>query len=185
MTSGPDWPGVWGVVRERLRRELGDAVFEAWIGPLTLEGCDKNELRIGATKPFVRTWVASHYMTRLDRAFACGGHGASLDHHRASKPQPMIGGGIVRTRVCVTAAFGRDPELHAPRAAETEQTDPAKGLWTRMLHPQQTFDSFVPGMANEFGHTATRAFAEGQNNDFSRICSSMAGSALERRAILP
>ena len=25
-----------------------------------------------------------------------------------------------------------------------------------MLHPQQTFDSFIPGRANEFGHGAAR-----------------------------
>ena len=34
-----------------------------------------------------------------------------------------------------------------------------------MLHPQQTFDSFIPGPANEFGHGAARAFAEGQQSD--------------------
>jgi chromosomal replication initiator protein len=34
-----------------------------------------------------------------------------------------------------------------------------------MLHPQQTFDSFIAGPANEFGLGAARAFADGQNND--------------------
>jgi chromosomal replication initiator protein len=167
MTSGPDWLGVWSSVRERLRRELGDAVFEAWIGPLTLEGFDRSELRIGATKPFVRTWVASHYMTRLDRAFRAEGTEPASITIVLAKAQPMVGGGIVRTPVAPqpSAAILN----YTTARAETEQTDPAKGLWTRMLHPQQTFDSFVPGMANEFGHTATRAFAEGHNNDFPHL----------------
>ena len=47
--------------------------------------------------------------------------------------------------------------------------DAGMSLWARMLHPQQTFDSFVPGTANEFGHSAMRAFAEGQNNDFPHL----------------
>jgi len=167
MTSGPDWPGVWGAVRERLRRELGDAVFEAWIGPLTLEGCEKNELRIGATKPFVRTWVANHYMARLDRAFHAEGAVPASITIVIAKPQVAIGGNIVREPVAPlpSAAILN----YATPNADVDKVDPTKGLWTRMLHPQQTFDSFVPGSANEFGHTATRAFAEGQNNDFPHL----------------
>ncbi len=53
-------------VRERMRRELGDPVFEAWIGPLSLESFDRDELKIGAAKPFVRNWVANHYVARIE-----------------------------------------------------------------------------------------------------------------------
>jgi len=169
VTSGPDWPGVWGAVRERLRRELGDAVFDAWIGPLTFEGCDNGELRIGATKPFVRTWVANHYMARLDRAFRSEGVVPASISIVLAKPQAMIGGNVVREQVAVPQPSAAILNYAPARAEPVEQTDPSKGLWTRMLHPQQTFDSFVPGSANEFGHTATRAFAEGQNNDFPHL----------------
>ena len=66
-------------VRERMRRELGDPVFEAWIGPLSLESFDHDELKIGAAKPFVRNWVANHYVARIERAFrAEGAEPASL-----------------------------------------------------------------------------------------------------------
>src|ERR1043166_7505065 len=68
-----DWPTAWAVVRERLRRELGDAIFEAWIRPLSLESWDKDELRIGTVKPFVRNWVANHYVARIERAFRSEG----------------------------------------------------------------------------------------------------------------
>ena len=75
----PDWHAAWTGVRESLRRELGDPVFDAWIGPLTLEAVDKDELSIGAAKPFVRNWVANHYVTRIERAFrAEGAEPASL-----------------------------------------------------------------------------------------------------------
>src|ERR1700742_852298 len=69
----PDWTNAWAAVRERMRRELGDPVFEAWIGPLSLEAFDKDELRIGAAKPFVRNWVANHYVARIERAFRAEG----------------------------------------------------------------------------------------------------------------
>src|ERR1700744_762077 len=69
----PDWTTAWSAVRDRLRRELGDPVFEAWIGPLSLESCDRDELKIGASKPFVRNWVANHYVAGIERAFRAEG----------------------------------------------------------------------------------------------------------------
>jgi chromosomal replication initiator protein len=151
-----------------MRRELGDAVFDAWIGPLTLDSVDRNEVRIGAAKPFVRTWVATHYMTRLDRAFRAEGTTPSSIVIVLAKTQPTIGGNVVRETSVPQPSAAILP-YGAPARADAEQPDPVKGLWTRVLHPQQTFDSFVPGSANEFGHTATRAFAEGQNNDFPHL----------------
>src|SRR5580698_7794709 len=68
-----DWMGTWALVRDRLRRELGDPVFEAWIGPLSLEAFERDELKIGAAKPFVRNWVANHYVARIERAFRAEG----------------------------------------------------------------------------------------------------------------
>jgi chromosomal replication initiator protein len=52
----------------------------------------------------------------------------------------------------------------SPRS-ESRTPDDDKGLWNRMLHPQQTFDSFIPGAANAFGHGAARDFAEGGQAD--------------------
>jgi chromosomal replication initiator protein len=167
MTSGPDWPGLWGAVRERLRRELGDAVFDAWIGPLTLENHDGGDLRIGAAKPFVQTWVANHYVTRLDRAFRAEGAVPASISVVIAKAYPIIGGNVVREQTTPQASAAI--LNYAPSHSGSGQTDPSKGLWTRMLHPQQTFDGFVAGPANEFSLGATRAFAEGQNNDFPHL----------------
>src|ERR1700759_4950698 len=89
----PDWPAAWSAVRDRLRRELGDAVFEAWIGPLSLESCDRDELKIGAAKQFVRNWVANHYVARIERAF------------RAESPEPAS------ISIVVSAA---EPAIMAP-----------------------------------------------------------------------
>jgi len=158
----PDWPNAWAAVRERMRRELGDAVFEAWIGPLSLESADHDELKIGAAKPFVRNWVANHYIARIERAFRSeGAEPASISIVISAAPAAVIGGGVMREAPS-SASISYLPQ--PVRGAEIAE-DSAKGLWTRMLHPQQTFDSFIPGRANEFGHGAARAFAEGQQSD--------------------
>ena len=156
----PDWPNAWAAVRERMRRELGDPVFEAWIGPLNLESAEHDELRIGAAKPFVRNWVANHYVARIERAFrAEGAEPASISIVISAAPSPVVAGGVIREAPHrAMSAICRRP------CAATEPEDGARGLWTRMLHPQQTFDSFIPGRANEFGHGAARAFAEGQQS---------------------
>ena len=160
--SRPDWSNAWAAVRERMRRELGDPVFEAWIGPLSLESSERDELKIGAAKPFVRNWVANHYVARIERAFrAEGAEPVSISIVISTQSAPSVGGGLVRE--AAPQASASIAYLSPP--ARPEQEGGARGLWTRMLHPQQTFDSFIPGRANEFGHGAARAFAEGQQSD--------------------
>lgn len=161
-TSRPDWSSTWTVVRERMRRELGDAVFEAWIGPLSLESFERDEIKIGAAKPFVRNWVANHYVARIERAFrAEGAEPASISIVVSTAAAPSVAGGLVRAPAGPQTSASIS-YLSPPQRAEE---DGARGLWTRMLHPQQTFDSFIPGRANEFGHGAARAFAEGRETD--------------------
>ncbi|HET7083584.1 MAG TPA: chromosomal replication initiator protein DnaA [Rhizomicrobium sp.] len=159
----PDWRAAWAAVRERMRRELGDPVFDAWIGPLNLESSDGDELKIGASKPFVRNWVANHYVGRIEKAFAAEGFApASLSIVISATPPshnfgPAIGGGIVRE---APESQPASVSYISPRAPEED-----RGLWNRMLHPQQTFDSFIPGAANQFGHSAAKSFADGQQSD--------------------
>jgi chromosomal replication initiator protein len=158
-----DWHGVWACVRERLRRELGDPVFDAWIRPLTLEGVDRDELRIGAAKPFVRNWVANHYVARIERAFlAEGADPASLSIVVTQSAQAAEPAAKESVQI---APLPVRPVYPSPNG-ETDVAAAPKSMWTRMLHPQQTFDSFIPGAANEFGFSAARTFAEGKGNDF-------------------
>jgi chromosomal replication initiator protein len=157
-----DWPSAWAAVRERLRRELGDAIFEAWIRPLTLEGADKDELRIGTAKPFVRNWVANHYVARIERAFRAEGAEPQSISIVVSVAAPPIGGNVVREAAPVQPTQNVS---YLPQRPAEDDTAGKGGLWNRMLHPQQTFDSFIAGSTNEFGYSAARAFAEGQNSD--------------------
>jgi len=163
-TSKPtskDWPAHWLCARERLRRELGDPVYEAWIAPLTLDGFDKDELKIGAAKPFVRNWVSNHYVARIERAFrAEGAEPASLTIVVTVAP-PAVGAGVSKEPMPVNPPVPSASVSYLPGAGDAAPT----GMWTRMLHPQQTFESFIPGPANEFGYGAARAFAEGRSGD--------------------
>jgi chromosomal replication initiator protein len=169
--SMPDWRAAWAAVRERMRRELGDPVFDAWIGPLSLESCDADELKIGATKPFVRNWVANHYVGRIEKAFLAEGFApASLSIVISVTPAtnvgPVVGGAIPREAQHQGLGDTAPASVSyiSPRS-DSRGLDDDRGLWNRMLHPQQTFDSFIPGAANQFGHSAARSFADGQQAD--------------------
>ena len=162
----PDWPSAWTGARERLRRELGDPVFDAWIGPLTLDGFDKDDVRIGTTKSFIRNWVAERYVTRIERALRAEGADPASIVITLAVPKPVVGGGLSREPVRSEA----QTVVIGPGATDEEPTgEAAKGLWTRMLHPQQTFESFVAGPANEFGLSAAKSFAEGAQSDLTLL----------------
>src|SRR3954451_6652969 len=125
-----DWRAAWAAVRERMRRELGDPVFDAWIGPLNLESFDADELKIGAAKPFVRNWVANHYVGRIEKAFQAEGfRPASLSIVMSAAPAPVVAGGIAR-EVAPPDVVPASVSYLSPRSATNEEE---KGLWTRML----------------------------------------------------
>ena len=165
----PEWPAAWAGARDRLRRELGDAVFEAWIASLTLEGFDKDEVRVGAAKPFVRNWVANHYVARIERALRAEGREPQSLSIVLSAARPQIGAQIVREAPETQAAPASVSYLPKRGGDDGGESDEGKGIWNRVLHPAQTFDSFIAGSSNEFGHRAARSFAEGRDSDIQLL----------------
>jgi chromosomal replication initiator protein len=162
MASHGDWAGLWLSARERLRREMGDAVFDAWIAPLTLVSANATEVKIGAPKPFHRNWVANQHLQRIERALrAEGGDFASVVLVVSAPQAPAIGADIARAVDAVIET--------APRAPESEKNEPRHTLTHRMLNPAQTFENFIPGPANDFGYRAAQALASGQTDDISLL----------------
>jgi chromosomal replication initiator protein len=149
---------VWARVRDKLRAEIGSSLYDTWIAPLTLESFNKDEVRIGAPKPFLRDWVANHYASRIERAFDNLGaepKSVSIVH---APPRATIGGNVVQEPAAT--------EAEQPATVSYLHEEANKGLWNRVLHPAQTFDSFVTGTSNEFAHRAARAFAESNDSEF-------------------
>jgi chromosomal replication initiator protein len=161
QTQATDWTNVWAAARLRLKRELGDAVFDAWIAQLTLVDFERGEIRLGAPKAFHQNWVSSHYRARIERALHSeGGEPASLSIV-LTPAAPGIGGGLLKEAHAsppATVSY-----MRAPTAEPAEE--PRRGLWNRMLHPAQSFESFMPGPTNEFAYRAARSFAEGEGGD--------------------
>jgi chromosomal replication initiator protein len=152
-------------VRGRLRRELGDAVYDVWLAQLQLLSFDKCELKIGAPRMFVRNWVANQYVPRIERACrAEGGEPASITIVLAP---PTVGGALVHDEPAVAAASISQLPVK-PRMAE-RPLETRAGLTRRLADPSQTFDNFVSCSANEFALGAAKAFAQGEKPEISLL----------------
>jgi chromosomal replication initiator protein len=159
---------IWTAVRGRLRKELGDPVFDAWIASLFLISTEHGEVKIGAPKPLVRSWVSNHHTARIERALRAEG---LVTRSVSIVLAPRIGGGMEpeRSRVTLTPL----PPVPRPALGGNNIGGSGSGgggnLWSRMLHPTQSFDSFVIGATNEFAAKAARAFAENTQGDASLL----------------
>ncbi len=159
-----DQQAMWARARERMRRDLGESLFNTWIGPLTLDCWIADEIRIGAPKAFVRDWVSSRYIPRIERALGAEGATPRSIAIVLAPPTAAIGGNIVREPQSEPRPTATVSYLQT-RSENGADSDAGKGLWTRVLHPAQTFESFIPGTSNEFGYSAARAFADGSESE--------------------
>jgi chromosomal replication initiator protein len=168
IAKTPDWAAVWAAARERLRRELGEAVFDAWISKLVLLDFKNGELQLGAVRAFVRNWVANQYVGRIERALrAEGAEPASITITLVETP-PMVGGGLVKEKPPAQVPM---PVAYLPMQSSNpgRPQEARHGLSIRVLDPAQSFDTFVPGPANELAQRAARTFANEEADDVSLL----------------
>lgn len=54
----PDAPDeCWSRVKERLRAELGEAIYTSWFARMELEGQDPETARISVPTRFLKSWI--------------------------------------------------------------------------------------------------------------------------------
>jgi len=158
MANAPqqDWNNIWIAARERMRKELGDATFDAWIRPLTFTGLQETEIHVAAPSAFARNWIANHHAARIERA---------LNTESGTRVTLVLD--IAQAKLALAAVAPREV---APVISESGSTsEPRRALSTKILQPAQTFDSFVPGPATEFAWRAAKSVGTGENDDISLL----------------
>ncbi len=154
----PSWTDAWMAVRDRLRMELGQGVFDSWIAPLSLIAAADGVVRLSSPSRLVRDYTASHYGELIDKAFGVisadfcaveivvtAGDGRSLT------ARTLTGFGVPRPVAGVPGAY---PGAKATGAALT-------GMWDRVPDPAQSFSSFLVGPCNEFAFKVAQRLAQG------------------------
>ncbi|MGH9640433.1 MAG: DnaA N-terminal domain-containing protein, partial [Bryobacteraceae bacterium] len=66
QTTTPGVGGQWNRVRQRLRSDVGEAEYRAWLRQMTIGPVEGDELTLHLPTRFLRDWVRSHYGERLN-----------------------------------------------------------------------------------------------------------------------
>lgn len=151
---------IWARVAQRLRRELGEAVYGSWFGRLEMEGVADDVAQLSVPTRFLKSWIQSHY---LDRILAClQDEDASLASVvidvrtgvRAARPRPLA-----PAPQPVRPADGGAPALRlvAPSAAQPAQD--RDSLTGSPLDRRLTFASFAVGRSNQLAFAAAQRVA--------------------------
>jgi chromosomal replication initiator protein len=154
-----DAAAVWARVAQRLRRELGEAVYGSWFGRLEMDGVADDVAQLSVPTRFLKSWIQSHY---LDRILAC------LQDEDAGVSSVVID---VRTGVRAARPRPLAPAPHAPRAhdgapalrlvsaaapAPAQERDSLTGS---PLDRRLTFASFAVGRSNQLAFAAAQRVA--------------------------
>jgi chromosomal replication initiator protein len=147
---------AWDGIRASLRKSCGERIFDGWLKPLRLAGCDADlgEVRLSAPSAFMATWVQNHFAEQISAAW------------KAMLPQVRH----VVIEAATDAPARASIEAPAPepefKTAESSAKPINKGT---ALDPRYSFDSFVVGKANELAYNAARTLAEGGKLAFNPL----------------
>ncbi len=123
---------IWLEARRRLRSEMPEKDFEAWIEPLRAARWSDGQLTVEAPSGFFRDWLKQHFLGTLEHAVA-GAHGG-----------PVTVTVLVNRQLDVPS---RRPPLAAEPVGRRAAASPAR----------HTFDDFVVGVSNQVAYGAARA----------------------------
>jgi chromosomal replication initiator protein len=163
---------LWTRVRARLKAGVGEDVFASWFARLELEEIVEDVVHLSAPTRFLCSWVQSNYADRILEAFR-------QDAEDVSRIQVTLRvNGQARPRLTQVAAEPAAPsETASPMVAAVAQpvspprlvrdNSAAKGdaLAGSAVDPRMTFDSFVPGDANEMALGVAKQIAQAVANN--------------------
>jgi len=159
MDSAP--AAIWERAGAVLRRELGDAAFNSYLAPAQLrEGVDG--LTVVTPTGFARDWVRRNAWTRIVELWS-----ANDPERRAlqllAKADFEAGGSVSDIRPAPAPATAAATPA-APASLGVDAAGRPAGLQERF-----TFDTFVPGPANEFALAVARRVASWSGGAFNPV----------------
>jgi len=162
---------LWTRVRARLKATVGEDVFASWFARLELEELVDDLVHLSAPTRFLCSWVQSHYAERILEAFRNDVPEAArlqVTMRVNGQARPRIAPAAVETAPEAPASDVAQPVISAaPAAAPRLVRDSAKGdaLAGSAIDPRMTFESFVPGAANEMAFGVAKQLANAAINN--------------------
>ncbi len=171
----------WERVRERLRAELGDAVYNSWFTRLELDRLDGRAMHLSVPTKFLKSWVQSHYATRIKARVAnefsavervvidvrstarkAKLRDAAEREAEASTAQHIIERPQSFAAVAIEPADASFAQRRASRAPARGEGDPFVGS---PLDRRLSFSTFLVGPSNQLAYAAACRVAEARPGD--------------------
>lgn len=172
----PEDQARWERVRQRLRAELGDAVYNSWFTRLELDRIENQNFHLTVPTKFLKSWVQSHYAPRIQsrvsaefkaidrvlidvrstaRKMKTRTHEAERETETAS-PGAL---GKLASNV-VTASDHHTTATGARRSARATTNPENASLIGSPLDKRLSFASFLVGPSNQLAYAAACRVAE-------------------------
>jgi chromosomal replication initiator protein len=156
---------IWRRVRERLRAELGEDIFQSWFQRIELLGCGEDVAHLSVATRFLKSWIQAQFHGKLKSAFAREStsivdvalwvRGAGQQRAAPARASAATGS--------APAAAAPAADLPAPRVAEASPGPGPRaagdGLTGSPLDRKLTFQTFIVGQSNAFAHAAAQQAA--------------------------
>lgn len=164
---------LWVRVRTRLRTAVGEDVFTSWFARLALEEIVEDLAHLSVPTRFLCSWIQSNYSEKLLEAFRAEDEAISRIHltvriNGQARPRLVAGSEAASER-----ADSPTPEADvrpAPASAAGHMLGaagraPADALSGSALDRKLTFETFVPGAANEMALGVAKQVASAAANN--------------------
>lgn len=167
----------WERVRERLRAELGDAVYNSWFTRLELDRMDAETIHLTVPTKFLKSWVQSHYVARIKARVSSEFKGVErvvidvrssarrLKHRDAGADKDIDAAPQVQFAEKAQSAFESGADSISSAAQRRGARAPAPrgendSVMGSPLDRRLSFSSFLVGPSNQLAYAAACRVAE-------------------------
>ncbi len=161
---------VWSKVCVALKRELGDAAFGSWIAPAVLREAAAGDIVLVTPTGIARDWIRRSAWRRIGELWAANdATGRRIDLKSRLEFEALAGAYVEAS--AKPAAVAEPFEIVLPVSTDAPAVAPtsAKSPRTQGLQERFTFETFVPGPANEFAHAVARRIANWADGHFNPV----------------
>ena len=158
----------WTRVKNRLRAEVGEEIFNSWFARMDLERVQDHTAQLSVPTRFLKSWIQSHY---IDRVLACW----RAENEEVEKIDVIVRSAVIRSSVpkpkpietfepARLSGNGKS-EIDGARIAFGPVSTGHDALGGSPLDLRLTFDTFVVGRSNTLAHAAGKQVAVAHRGD--------------------
>jgi chromosomal replication initiator protein len=159
---------VWSKVCVALKRELGDAAFGSWIAPAMLREAATGDVVLVTPTGIARDWIRRGAWRRIGELWLANDPTARRIDLKSRQEFEVAMAGSAGAYVEAAPKAIEPIEIVLPVSSDVPAPS-AKSPRTQGLQERFTFETFVPGPANEFAHAVARRIANWADGHFNPV----------------